>query len=195
MALSVIEYVMRLFVAVNFSDDVKSRIIKIQEELRAQASKGSFSRPENLHLTLAFLGETPKEKLEILFGIMEEIQCGQEHVLSPFDIVFNHSGCFTHSHKELWWIGADSDGVPLLKAIHEQLLGRLEAAGFSVDKRPFNAHVTLGREIRHTRPIVLDCPGITVRVERVSLMKSEHLRGVLTYTELFKRQLELRTNE
>ena len=182
---------MRLFVAVNFSDEVKSRILKIQEQLRAQASKGSFTRPENFHLTLAFLGETPDEKLGTLFGIMEEIQRNPQLPPSPFDIVFNRSGCFTHSSKELWWIGADSDsaGVPFLKAIHEQLLGRLEAAGFSVDKRPFNAHVTLGREIKHTGPIVLDCPAITVMAGRISLMKSEHLRGVLTYTELMGRNL------
>ena len=182
---------MRLFIAVNFSDDVKSSILKIQERLRSQTTKGSFSRPENLHLTLAFLGETQEEKLELLFNIIKEIH-------SPsFDVVFNHSGCFTHSRKELWWIGADTDnaGLPLLRAIHEQLIVRLEEEGFPVDKRPFNAHVTLGREIKHESPIVLDCPEISVGVDHISLMKSEHIKGVLTYTELFRRQMELRTGE
>ena len=199
---------MRLFIAVNFNDEVKSRILEIQQQLRSQAYKGSFSRPENFHLTLAFLGETPEEKLEILSQIIEEIQ-------SPaFDIVFNRTGCFTHSRKELWWIGAepeedcaskmlcpcgarrggpDSPGIPHLKAIHGQLIDRLEKEGFSVDKRPFNAHITLAREIKHTSPMVIDCPEITVRVDRISLMKSENFKGALTYTELFGRQLELRT--
>ena len=171
---------MRLFAAVNFSDEIKSRLLEIQERLRSQSLKGSFTRPENFHLTMAFLGETPKEKLAGLFRIMEEVRT------APFDIHFNLTGCFTHSRKELWWIGADRNcsGFPLLEAIHAQLIDRLLDEGFNVDRRPFNPHITLGREIKHSGPIILDCPDIAVRVDRVSLMKSEHIRGVLNYTEL-----------
>ena len=177
---------MRLFIAVNFSDEIKNRLLKIQEQLRAQALKGSFTRLENFHLTLAFLGETPEEKLGTLSRIMEEIES------PPFEIVFNRTGCFTHSRKELWWIGADrpdSPGISRLKAIHAQLLCRLEEEGFSVDKRPFNAHITVGRELKHSIPIVLDAPEIAVRVDRLSLMKSEHIKGVLTYTEIMSRRI------
>jgi 2'-5' RNA ligase len=181
---------MRLFIAVNFSDEVKNRIVNIQEQLRAQTVTGNFTRPGNFHLTLAFLGETPEEKLKPLFRIMEEIHA------PPFDISFSSAGCFSHSRKELWWIGAEPDcpGLGLLKAIHQQLIDRLDkevdfqGKSFSVDKRPFNAHITLGREIKHFGPIALDKPCITVRVDRISLMKSEHVKGVLTYTELFARE-------
>ena len=189
---------MRLFIAVNFSDEVKSRILKIQDQLRCQASKGSFTRPENLHLTLAFLGETREGELGTLSRILDDIQWKQKLSETqqlpppPFDILFNHTGCFTHSGKELWWIGAapDCPGIPLLQVIHGQLVNRLANNGFAVDKRPFNAHITLGREIKHTSPIVLEMAEvITVRVDRVSLMKSEHIRGMLTYTELMGRSL------
>jgi 2'-5' RNA ligase len=175
---------MRLFIAVNFSDEVKSRLLKIQEQLKSQSSRGNFTRPENLHLTLAFLGETPETQLEKLYDILEGIQS------SPFTIPFNRTGCFTHSKKELWWIGADtgSSKLPLLKAIHEQLLSRLLEEGFPADTRPFNAHITLGREIKHTKPIILDCPETTVQVDHISLMNSEHLKTDLTYTELMRKQ-------
>lgn len=178
---------MRLFIAVNFCDEVKNRLIELQEQLRAQAVKGNFTRPENLHLTLAFLGETPEEKMEDLFRILEGIRTP-----SPFEIVFSRTGRFTHSRKDLWWIGSDPDdpGLPLLKAIHGQLLCRLEEEGFAADKRPFNAHITLGREVKSLRPVLLDNPEIMVRVNRISLMKSEHSRSVLTYTELFARELK-----
>jgi 2'-5' RNA ligase len=182
---------MRLFIAVNFSDEIKDRLFAIQEQLRSQAARGSFSRPENFHLTLAFLGETGPhglsgEKLEILFRLLEEIQ-------SPgFEISFNRTGCFTHSKKELWWIGADPDcpDLPLLKSIHGHLVSRLEEEAFPVDKRPFSAHITLGREIKHARPIILDKPDISVKVNHISLMKSEHVKGKLTYTELHKSYLD-----
>ena len=174
---------MRLFIAVNFSDEIKGRILKVQELLRSQSTRGSFTRPENLHLTLAFIGETPEEKLKSLYTIMDDIR-------SPsFDIMFNRTGCFTHSRKELWWIGAEGGGVSCLKSIHDKLIRDLLDAGFPVDERPFSAHITLAREVKHLNPIVLDCPEITLKVNRVSLMKSEHLRGVLTYTELAGREL------
>ena len=52
---------MRLFLAVNFDDATKHRIQAVQQRLR-EVAQGDFSRPENLHLTLAFLGEVPAQK-------------------------------------------------------------------------------------------------------------------------------------
>ena len=171
---------MRLFIAVNFNSEIKSRILLLQDKLRSQALRGNFTRPENLHLTLAFLGETPEEKLDCLCRII----CGIK--AAPFEIRFNHTGCFTHSRKELWWIGADRGcpGVSLLNAIHERLLGLLLEAGFSVDTRPFRAHITVGREIRNSEATALECPEIIIPVRRISLMQSEHKKGQLNYTEL-----------
>src|SRR5215470_15888700 len=97
--------VLRLFIAVNFSDEIKNRLLKIQEQLRAQCLKGNFSKYENFHLTLAFLGETPEEKIKTLCGIIEEIN------IPPFEISFNRTGCYTHSRKELWWIGAEQNDL------------------------------------------------------------------------------------
>ena len=176
---------MRLFIAVNFNDQVKKWILDIQGLLRAQSTRGNFTRPENLHLTLVFIGESPEEKLNKIFKIMDEIELGS------FEISFSHTGCFTHSSKELWWIGVERScpGLLQLEAIHTQLLDRLLTSGFNVDNRPFNAHITLGREIKRLGPIVLNCPKITVKVNRISLMKSEHIRGILTYTELMGQDL------
>jgi 2'-5' RNA ligase len=178
---------MRLFIAVNFNDEIKNRLLEIQDRLRAQCLRGNFTRSENFHLTLAFLGETSEERLNVLFRILEEINKPPYEATPPFEISFNRTGCFTHSRKELWWIGAErnSAGHSLLEAIHARLLDRLSEEGFSVDKRPFNAHITLGREIKHSQAITLDCPEIKISVDRISLMKSEHIRGVLTYTEIF----------
>ena len=176
---------MRLFIAVNFPREVKNKILDTQEQLRGQSLRGNFTRSENFHLTLAFLGETPGEKVSELCEIVKEIKA------VPFEISFTHTGCFTHSRKELWWIGADPNdpGLLQLKSIHRQLLDNLLNAGFSVDTRPFSAHITLGREIKHSGSIVLDRPDIAVRVDRISLMKSEHISGKLTYTEIFAKQI------
>ena len=170
---------MRLFIAINFDERTKRQILKLQDQLRSKSQRGNFSRPENFHLTLAFLGETPEEKIPVILGIINEI------TIQPFKIYFNHTGYFSRSRKELWYIGADpeSPGLPLLKSIHEQLLHSLLQAGCSVDERPFRAHITLGREIKYSEP-VLDKPDIVVDIDRISLMKSENIRGKLMYTEI-----------
>jgi 2'-5' RNA ligase len=175
---------MRLFIAVNFDNEVKRQLLEIQAQLRSQCSGGNFTRPENFHLTLAFLGETPEEKLPSLLQIIENVQALPE--ATPFEISFIHTGCFTHSRKELWWIGADKDspGLCRLKTIHSRLIKRLSEVGFSVDNRSFNPHITLGRELKHSRQIALNYNEIKIKVDRISLMKSEHIGGILTYTEL-----------
>jgi RNA 2',3'-cyclic 3'-phosphodiesterase len=175
---------MRLFIAVNFDDAVKRQLLEIQQRLRSQCTRGNFTRPENLHLTMAFLGETPEWKVASLLQIIENVRALPEAM--PFELTFTHTGCFTHSHKELWWVGADENclGLKRLKAIHDQLIKRLLDLNFSVDNRSFNPHITLGREIKHLEKIFLDCNAIKVKVDRLSLMKSEHIGGVLTYTEL-----------
>jgi len=174
---------MRLFIAVNFPGETKKLILHVQEQLRSQARRGSFTRQENFHLTLAFLGETPEEKIPRLFTIMEKIKP------ATLELTFNRTGCYTHSRKELWWIGIDknSPGISILDGIHAQLLDELPGAGFLVDKRPFNPHITLGRDIKHNDPILLECPEIKITVHTISLMKSENIHGVLTYTELFNK--------
>ena len=52
---------MRLFIAINFDEETKQSIIAVQRRLR-EWGRGNFSHPENLHLTLAFLGETAPER-------------------------------------------------------------------------------------------------------------------------------------
>jgi len=180
---------MRLFIAVNFDYEVKKQLMEIQAQLRSQCTRGNFTRPENIHLTLAFLGETPEEKVPSILKIIDETMNDVQTpaVALPFEVSFTHTGCFTHSHKELWWVGADEtcQGLSRLRATHGGLINRLLDAGFHVDTRSFNPHITLGREVKHSQKITLNCDEIKVKVDRLCLMKSEHIGGKLTYTELF----------
>ena len=179
---------MRLFIAVTFNGEVKRLLLEAQDRLRLLSVKGNFSRPENLHLTLIFLGETPEERLgEICFG-MDRVRPD----FRAFHLVFSRSGFFQRRAKELWWLGADEGaGTLTLRTLRQKLGERLLAGGFAMDMRPFNVHITLGREIRRGETgtdLVLRAP-IRAAVERISLMRSEHVReggkSVLVYTELY----------
>ena len=72
-----------------------------------------------------------------------------------------------------------------LAVLRERIAAGLELAGIPFDKRPFRAHITLGREIKHASPIVLPAEKIIVPVQRLSLMRSKHINRILTYTEIF----------
>jgi len=174
---------LRLFISVNCDDIVKNQLLSVQEKIREQSVKGNFSLPENLHLTLIFIGETPEDKIPLIATVIENALTPP---LEPFTLAFSATGCFTHSNKELWWIGVEHNDTRLaaLKSIRRRIADGLYSEGINFDNRPFNPHITLGREIKHTSPIVIPKQEIIYPVNRVSLMKSERVRGILTYTEI-----------
>ena len=55
---------MRLFIAINFNDDIKEELENNIEDLKDEAKRGNFSLIDNLHLTLAFIGELDKRNLQ-----------------------------------------------------------------------------------------------------------------------------------
>lgn len=179
---------MRLFIAINFDEDVKKRIAEVREELRNSSSSGNFTRDENLHLTLVFLGEVPGSRVREIENIMEETD------EEPFELEFGRLGCFKRDHGgDVWWLGCKKHRS--LMNIQRQLSEKLGAAGFKIEKRQYRPHLTLGREV------VIDGRGkifgsespeqnpITVPVGQISLMHSERINGKLTYTSLYEKPL------
>jgi 2''-5'' RNA ligase len=166
---------MRLFAALLPAPELRETLLRAQEELRRQGARGGFTREENLHLTLAFLGETEngaaaRAALETLGG-------------GPFELALTGAGRF----NDLWWAGVEES--PRLTALAAQTRDALLSRGFALERRPFRPHITLVRELRCSRPPVLEVPRTAMIVERVSLMRSERIGGKLTYTEEFARKL------
>jgi len=199
----------RLFISVNCDGKVKNLLLSVQEKIKAQSVKGNFSLPENLHLTLVFLGETPADKIPLIRSAIDKALTPP---VPPFTLTFSTVGCFKHGNKELWWIGTERNdtslvpqpgpkpsarerrkGSPLvnLKTIRMRLADGLLSEGINFDNRPFNPHITLGREIKLASPITIPKQEIIFPVNRISLMKSERVSGKLTYTEIYGGVLNL----
>jgi len=178
----------RAFIAINCNEETKKLLLSVQEKIKAQSVKGNFSRPENLHLTLVFLGDTPEAQIP---AICSSIESAMRPPVASFTLAFSQTGFFTHSNKELWWIGAENaaPSLAILKNLKQRITDGLSTNGVSFDNRPFNPHITLGREIKHNAPIVLPQLKINFPVNRISLMKSERLDRVLVYTEIFGQDL------
>jgi len=174
----------RLFISVNCDEKVKKQIFSVQEKIKALSIKGNFSLPENLHLTLVFIGETPDDTIQPIISVIDKALIPP---VAPFALTFTTAGYFKHGNKELWWIGTDRNDMNLdiLKTIRQRITDDLPSKSINFDKRPFNPHITLGREIKHELPIIISKQEIIFPVTRISLMKSERISGKLTYTEIF----------
>lgn len=166
---------MRLFIAIRFSEEIHRELFSVRDALHAQARSGNFTRPENLHLTLAFLGET--NETQKIRQVMDAVPA------SPFPLTVGGTGRF----GDTWWVGVDKSTA--LERLADGLRSGLLNAGFSVDTKPFRPHITIVRQLAADAPVTLSAPRTQMTVDRVSLMKSERVNGKLSYTELYGRLL------
>lgn len=160
---------MRLFIAIKPNNALLEALKAAQEELRAAGVAGNYTKPQNLHITLAFIGEYP-DPARVL-RVMREVP------FAPLEI----SLCGTGSFKGVFWAGIKEKGG--LAACASRLRGALAASGIPFDKKPFSPHITIVREPHGELP-----PGVLqpakMLAQRVSLYKSERVPGGMIYTEL-----------
>ena len=177
---------MRLFIAINFDDKTIAALVRQQRRVQAIAQKGNYSRRDNLHLTLAFLGETPIEDVGLLQTIVDTTN------VQAFPITLDTLGYFARNNSDIWWVGIAKN--PPLERLQHTLVQHLRIHGFSIDKRPFTPHITIGREIRipnadQRAQIARPITPIRCIAQRISLMQSVRIDGVLVYRELMGKNL------
>ena len=164
---------MRLFIAILFEENIINALTQFQDNLKAKGVKGNYSRRENLHITLAFIGE---------YGNLDEVMDAIEQVdFKPFDIRLEGVGHF----GDLFWVGIEDN--PELKGYVKRLRRALSDNGIPFDRKKFSPHITLIRKAVSAdgRAIpVVDAPNGEMRVARISLMKSERGKNGMVYTEV-----------
>ncbi|MEL7563555.1 MAG: RNA 2',3'-cyclic phosphodiesterase [Dehalobacterium sp.] len=174
---------MRLFIAINFNDKVKDSLCDSIARLKKMALKGNFTRRENLHLTLVFIGET--NKVEAVKQAMASISA------LPFELSIGGVGRFNRDGGDIYWAGVNKNIV--LTDIYNQLCGELRKKGFILENRAYKPHLTLGREvvvpkIFNEKEFAESVPHMNMIIDSVSLMKSERINSKLTYTEVYRKQ-------
>jgi 2'-5' RNA ligase len=166
---------MRLFIAINFNDDMRSRLLGLCGELFRRSDRGSFSALENLHLTLAFLGKCDAKRANVVKSLLDRVR------FSPFAVVIDRVGRFERKGGDTWRAGVRKNEA--LSGLQHTLTNELAAIGFEADKYEYSPHVTLGRKVvTDTVPWKITPFGETVG--SVELMKSERVRDKLTYTAI-----------
>ena len=125
---------MRLFIAIELPDHCK----KALGELRSAIPGARWVPAEQIHLTLAFLGEVGEETSKQLTGALARIQA------PSFSLSIAGTGCFPNRHHpRVLWIGVKPEPVlaGLAAMIHETVL----ACGIPQEERPFSPHLTFAR--------------------------------------------------
>lgn len=130
---------MRLFVALDFPGAVRERLRELIARLKAGASDARWVRPEGMHITLKFIGETDPAKVDSIRAAL-----GTIHSPQPVELNFRGLGFFPHERQpRVLWCGAEAS--PNLAQLAADVERVFEPLGFPAEARAFVPHLTLAR--------------------------------------------------
>lgn len=183
---------MRLFIAVELEPSVRQVAAEVSQALRdalgEEAKRFSFSRPESMHQTLAFLGSTPDEQVPYVQRALSAVATHR-----PFALRLGGTGAFpTARRPRVLWLGL-SKGEEELGALAATIEQPLADLGFPAPRRRFRAHLTLARHrYRYGAPDVtaalasLQVPPASMVVREVVLFESRLQPGGAVHTPLHR---------
>ncbi|MBQ6660362.1 MAG: RNA 2',3'-cyclic phosphodiesterase [Lachnospiraceae bacterium] len=164
---------MRLFIAIQFDDVMRKALTGLQQSLRAQRVTGNYTPAENLHLTLAFVGDYDDPE-----AVLEAIERAD---FRPTELALAGVGCF----GDLFWVGLADNKA--LQAYVKRLRRELAEAGIPFDRKHFSPHITLIRRVSVPgggAVPVSEAPIGRMLATHVSLMRSDRGKNGMIYTEI-----------
>ena len=168
---------MRLFYAVTFDDITKSQLATYIDKVSDVVERGRFTRTENIHLTLEFIGEVKGFELNRYMSYLDELSD------FPTALTITGLGRFDKRGKDILWLKLAKNQA--LINLQKQLLQVLEADGFKSQYQKFTPHITLGRQIIMKQDTdIIKIEPMTVKIKSVALMESKREHGILVYTPL-----------
>ena len=164
---------MRLFIAINFDESILESLTKLQADWTALGVRGNVTSLQNLHLTLAFIGEygNPNAVLEAMNSV----------TFKPFSIRLDGIGTF----RDIYWAGLEENAA--LSNYVRRLRRALAENGIPYDRKKFSPHITLVRraEFAGTMEELLKNPPVgKMEVNSVALMSSTRGKHGMIYTKV-----------
>lgn len=148
---------MRVFIAVELSDEMKKPVITFMHDLKKSGITGNFVPAQNLHMTLAFIGET--DDVRPIREAMDRITPEKARLIV--------SGC------EFWddTLVLTVKGNQKLKKLSQDIRKELKNRGISYDEQEFRPHISVIRRVKG-RKLTVPAPAAEMTVTKISLMKS-----------------------
>jgi RNA 2',3'-cyclic 3'-phosphodiesterase len=176
----------RLFVALDIPSEVLRAIGETIARLHDLATGARWVRPEGVHVTLKFIGETPEERIARIEAALREVRAH-----APVEAKFRCAGFFPNErHPRVFWAGVDAS--PNLAELAGDIDKRLSQLGIEPETRAFKPHLTLARfksedglprlrqEIKKLEPFDFG----RMRTSEFHLFQSQLGRGGAKYTKL-----------
>ena len=164
---------MRLFIAIQFPERVKNALLYLQQDMKDCGMKGNYTKEENLHLTLAFIGEYKDP--EAVMDALDDID------LESFYIELDGFG----NYGDLYWAGIKESTE--LKNTVKRIRHVLADNGIPFDKKKFSPHITVLRKASFTGnpdSFKIYVPDEKMKVDSISLMRSDRGKSGMIYTEI-----------
>jgi 2'-5' RNA ligase len=186
---------LRLFVAVPLWDQFRLDALPKYDQLRRLHLPLRWVQPLNWHLTMLFLGDVPAAAVnriaEHLRNLPEEKPVCETSQLKPFEIELGQLGAFPRLSKaRVVWVGVRT-GRDELVSLADRIRIACEVAGFPGDKKPFQAHLTLGRA--KDQPVTVQIPSAWMNeswgshwVDSFCLVRSQLQQGGSVYEVLVR---------
>ena len=132
---------MRTFIAIALPKEIKEALAGLEKELKASEADVKWVSPENIHLTLKFLGEIEDKTLEKIIKIIDDTAKKK----NKFQVRISSLGAFPKiDFPRVIWVGVDI-GDKEAKNIAEGLEEEIAKIGIPKENRPFSSHITIGR--------------------------------------------------
>ena len=182
---------LRTFLAIDLPSVLHSAIGQNIRAVQRELPGLSWSKTENLHINLKFLGETTESQID---QIRRAVEPAVSHV-SPFVIELKGFGVFPdHRSPRVLWIGLGG-ALDSLTALADCVGRAVVPLGFPQEDRPFRPHLTVARVKKDHREVgrVLGALGVLtdpfpcgpLPVDRVTLFKSDLRQTGPIYTKLW----------
>ena len=185
----------RIFIAIELPIEVRERIAAHVTRLRELVpdAHASWTRPENIHLTLKFLGDTPQTHIDKVSGATSQTVTH----FHPFKLGVSGSGAFPpRSTPKVLWIGV-SDPEGTLAKLQTRLEEECFRVGVKKESRRFRPHLTLCRRRKPqdarmlaATHIQLQFEPIEFEVSEVSVIRSELSSVGSRYTTISRHPLD-----
>jgi len=179
--------VTRTFISANIENrETLRNLVTTQQTLNATGADIKSVEPENIHITLKFLGEIPETQVQRVEEKISEIS------FTPIKLEIEETGVFPNLRRpRVVWAGVKGE-IEKLGQVFMELEEKLESIGFKKEMRRFQPHITIGRvrSGRNRENLVHELLQLQnkkygeVTVNQISFMKSELTRHGPIYTQL-----------
>jgi 2'-5' RNA ligase len=179
----------RSFLAFELPSEIKEIVSHVCQDMRKTPLEVRWVKPENIHLTVVFMGNVRDEHLEPVADAVDEVCRG----FGPFEISLLGAGVFSsRRYPRILWIGLAGD-LERMSDFRDGLQSGLMAFGIKQERRRFRPHLTLGRFRKGTRPgsqlddilsKYKDLTSPVCAVRELAMFKSDLKPGGAVYSKL-----------